>query len=78
MDVAERRVAPELKEHQPRGKKDEEKGLVRQLFPNVDAEFLKNSVVIGWTGCLRVYSTLFDSEVSRFTQSNSARENTDR
>ena len=64
MDVAESGVAPELKENQPRSEKDEEKRLIWQLFPEfkkLEPEFLENPVVAGWTGGLRVYSTLFDS-----------------
>jgi len=40
------------------------KRLVGQFFPafkEFGAEFLKNPVVGGWTGRLRVYSTLFDT-----------------
>jgi hypothetical protein len=64
MDITQSGIAPELKEKQPGSEKDKEKGLVWQLFPDFkkfDTEFLENSVIAGWTGRLRVYSSLFDT-----------------
>jgi hypothetical protein len=73
MDVAESGVAPELEQQKPPCQKGEKDALIWQFFPKIDTEFLKNPVIAGCIGRLRVYSTLFDSELVPFAQSNSTR-----
>ena len=68
-------VSQKLEQQQPRPKENQEKALIRQLFPAANkflAEFLKDSVFKWWIARLRVYSTLFDSELEYYAQLNSA------
>jgi len=75
MHKAKSGVPQKLKQQQPRPKQNQEKALIRQLFPAANkflAEFLKDSVFKWWIARLRVYSTLFDSELEYYAQLNSA------
>jgi len=50
MNESKRRVSEELKQQQPGGEQDEEHGLIwqfRPTFEELDAEFFKNSVIVG-------------------------------
>ena len=64
MDEAESGISNKLKEKQPKSQQNEEEGLIWQNLPaakEFNTEFLENTGVVRWIGCLRVYSTLLDT-----------------
>jgi hypothetical protein len=70
VDVAEVRIAKELKESKPRREQNEKKALIGQSMPAVQegkTEVLKDAVggfLVGW----HANSRLFDTCTSRFAQ----------
>ena len=64
MDEAESGISNKLKEQQPKTQQNQEKGLVWKNLPasnEFNTEFLEDTGVVRWTGCLRVYSTVLDT-----------------